>query len=130
MGEWMLDPRFLDISISCRLVVSSTPRSLYSREKSPQYPLDRRSGGPQNRFGRRGEEKILDPTGTRTSTFSVAQLVASRYTDYAIPASSELGAVDRFCRIKWGKYFGLVLQRISRNAGGIPITVLDMTPSH
>jgi hypothetical protein len=25
-------------------------------------------GGPQNRSGRRGEEKILDPTGTRTST--------------------------------------------------------------
>jgi hypothetical protein len=30
-------------------------------------------------------EKILDPTGTRTPTPSVAQPVASRYTDYAIP---------------------------------------------
>jgi hypothetical protein len=26
------------------------------------YPLDRRLGGPQSRSGRRGEEKILDPT--------------------------------------------------------------------
>jgi hypothetical protein len=31
-------------------------------------------------------EKILHPTGTRTPTPSVVQLVASRYTDYAIPA--------------------------------------------
>jgi hypothetical protein len=29
---------------------------------------DRRLGGPQSRSGRRGEEKILDPTGTRTPT--------------------------------------------------------------
>jgi hypothetical protein len=33
-----------------------------------------------------GEEKILDPTGTRNSTPSVVQPVASRYTDCAIPA--------------------------------------------
>jgi hypothetical protein len=30
-------------------VVSFTPRSLYPREKSPRYPLDRRLGGPQSR---------------------------------------------------------------------------------
>jgi hypothetical protein len=36
--------------------------------KSPQYPLERMLGGPQNRSGRHGEEKILDPTGTRTPT--------------------------------------------------------------
>jgi hypothetical protein len=35
--------------------------------KSPRYPLDR-LGGPQSRSARRGEEKILDPTGTRTVT--------------------------------------------------------------
>jgi hypothetical protein len=28
--------------------------------------LDRRLGGPQSQSGRLGEEKILDPTGTRT----------------------------------------------------------------
>jgi hypothetical protein len=30
--------------------------------------LDRRLGGPQNRSGRRGEEKIHDPMRTRTPT--------------------------------------------------------------
>jgi hypothetical protein len=34
--------------------------------KSPRYPLDRRLGEPQSRFGRYREVKILDPTGTRT----------------------------------------------------------------
>jgi hypothetical protein len=40
--------------------------------------LDRRLGGPHSRSGRRGEEKILDPTGTGK--------VANRYTDCTIPA--------------------------------------------
>jgi hypothetical protein len=31
--------------------------------KEPQYPLDRRLGGPQSRSGRRGEEKILTLQG-------------------------------------------------------------------
>jgi hypothetical protein len=34
--------------------------------KAPLYPLDRRLGELQNRCGRRGKQKILDPTGTRT----------------------------------------------------------------
>jgi hypothetical protein len=44
----------------------------------PQYPLDRRLGGPHGRSGRRGEEKILDSTRIRTPTFwsSSPQLVA------------------------------------------------------
>jgi hypothetical protein len=61
-----IDPHFLDLDTSWRSVVSFTPRPLYPRGKSPRYPLDRRLGGPQSRSGRRGEEKILDPTGTRT----------------------------------------------------------------
>jgi hypothetical protein len=31
-------------------------------------------------------EKIFDPTGTRNSDHSVVQPIASRYTDFAIPA--------------------------------------------
>jgi hypothetical protein len=66
-GEFR-DPHFLDLGTSRRWVISFTLRPLYPREKSPPYPLDRRLGGPHSRSGRRGEEKILDPTGTRTLT--------------------------------------------------------------
>jgi hypothetical protein len=43
-----------------------TPRPLYPRVKNPWYQLDSRLDGPQNRPGRRGEEKNLAPTRTRT----------------------------------------------------------------
>jgi hypothetical protein len=46
--------------------------------------LYRKLGGLQSTSGRLGEEKILDPTGTRNSDPSVIQPVVSRYTDYAI----------------------------------------------
>jgi hypothetical protein len=36
--------------------------------KELRVPLDRRLGGPQSRSGRRGEKKILAPTGARTQT--------------------------------------------------------------
>jgi hypothetical protein len=36
--------------------------------KSSRYPLDRSLGGPHSRSGRCEEEKLLDPTGTRTPT--------------------------------------------------------------
>jgi hypothetical protein len=49
-------------------VVSFTPRSLYPRGKSSWYPLDRRLGEPQSRYGRHVEVKILDHTGTGTPT--------------------------------------------------------------
>jgi hypothetical protein len=35
-------------------------------EKASQYPVFRRLGGPQSRFGRYGEVKILDHSGTQT----------------------------------------------------------------
>jgi hypothetical protein len=70
-GVWWtgcIDLHFVNPVTSWRWVVSSTPRPLYPRGKWPRYPLDRRMGGPHNRPGRRGEEKSIDPTGTRTAT--------------------------------------------------------------
>jgi hypothetical protein len=63
-----IDPYFLDLGTSWRWVVSFTPRPLYPRGKSSQYPLDMRMGGPQSRSGQREDEKNLDPTGTRIPT--------------------------------------------------------------
>jgi hypothetical protein len=65
-GSECIDPRILDLCTSWRWVVSFTPLPLYPRGKSPRYQLDRILGEPQSPSGRRGEEKILDPTGTRT----------------------------------------------------------------
>jgi hypothetical protein len=68
VGSGYIDPHFLDLGTSWRWVVSFTPRPLYPRGKGPRYPLDRRLSGPQSQSGRRGEEKILDHTGTGTPT--------------------------------------------------------------
>jgi len=35
------------------------PWLLYSQERSPHYPLDRRLGGPQSQSGCSGEEKNI-----------------------------------------------------------------------
>jgi hypothetical protein len=59
MGIAWIDANFIGVNASCRWVISFTPRPLY-----PRYPLDRRLGGPQSRFGWRSERKILDSTGT------------------------------------------------------------------
>jgi hypothetical protein len=111
-------------------VVNFTPRPLYPRGKSPRYPLDRRLDGPQSRSGRFGEEKILDPTGTRIPDPSVVQLVASRYTDYAIPApilGAEGGAKWTsvlFCRLIefyeiWCSYASIIEISVSRQPSGL-----------
>jgi hypothetical protein len=69
---------------SWRWVVSFTPRPLYPRGKCPRYSLDSRLSEPQNRFLPRGENSW--PYQDANSNPSVVQLVASRYTDWAIPA--------------------------------------------
>jgi hypothetical protein len=53
-------PRILDLGRR-RWVFSFMPQPLYHRGESPRYPLDRRLGGVQNRFGRGGEEKNSQP---------------------------------------------------------------------
>jgi hypothetical protein len=79
-GGRCVDPRFLSFGISWKWVVSFPPLSLYTKGKSPRYPLDKRLHGPQNRSGRNEEMTILDSTGTRTPDPSIVQLVASSYT--------------------------------------------------
>jgi hypothetical protein len=100
-GSGCIDPRFLDFVTSWRWVVSVTPLPLYPGRKSPWYPLDKRLGGLQSRSGRRGEEKILDPTGTRTPDPSIAQPVASRYTYCAIPTSRNAYLVRNIWRVSF-----------------------------
>jgi hypothetical protein len=67
-GSGCIDPHFLDLSTSWSWMVSFTPRPLYPREKNPRHQLDRMLGEPQSQSGRHTEEKVLDPTGTRTPT--------------------------------------------------------------
>jgi hypothetical protein len=67
-GSGCIKQPFPDIGISWRRVVRFATRPPYPRGKSPRYSLDRRLGEPQNRSGRREEEKILDATGTQIPT--------------------------------------------------------------
>jgi hypothetical protein len=63
-----IDRHFLDLGASWRLMAKFMSRPLHPWGKSRRYPLDTRLGGPQSRSGCRGEEKIIDPTGSRTPT--------------------------------------------------------------
>jgi hypothetical protein len=71
--EWTYRSSVLDVGTRWRWMVSFTPLPLYSRGKSPRYPLYRRMGGPQSPSGHCGEEKNLAPAGNRTRAY---QLVA------------------------------------------------------
>jgi hypothetical protein len=84
-GSGCTDPHFLDLDTSYQLEESGqlhAPAAL-PPGKEPRYPSDRRLGGLQRRSGRRGEDKILYPTGTQTPA---PCRPASRYTDCAIQA--------------------------------------------
>jgi hypothetical protein len=60
---------------------SATRPGRFNPGKMFQYPSERRLGEPHSRYGRRGEENILDPTRTRTLFPLVVYPIASRYTD-------------------------------------------------
>jgi hypothetical protein len=55
-GSGGIVPRVHDLDTSWRWVVIM-PQPLYSDWRSPLYPLDRRLGGPQSRFGHSGGEE-------------------------------------------------------------------------
>jgi hypothetical protein len=92
----------------------STPRpGRFSPGKNTRYPLYRRLGGPQGRSGR--VRKISPPPVLDPRT---VQPVASRYTDYAIPAHPQ-----NTCLIKvyLRNYSELrALAGAGRGGGGIP----------
>jgi hypothetical protein len=59
MGEWRYSSTILDLGTIWRRVVSFTSRPLYPRGKNLWYPLNRRLGEPQSRYGRCEEEQNL-----------------------------------------------------------------------
>jgi hypothetical protein len=69
-GVWgcsgCIDPNFLNLGTIGGEWSASHPCRFTLGGNSPLYPLYKRLVGPQCRFGRCGEEKILDSTGTRT----------------------------------------------------------------
>ena len=78
-------------------VVNATPRPLYPPGKT-RYPLYRRLGGQQGRSGR--VRKISPPPGFDPRT---AQPVASRYTDWGIPANTQylLSVQRHLATLEW-----------------------------
>jgi hypothetical protein len=73
-GEWRYSSTTLVLGIRWRLVVSFTLLKLYSRGKSPWYPLDRRQGGLRSRSGSCGEEKNLTLQGIESAPSSPVAL--------------------------------------------------------
>jgi hypothetical protein len=60
-GSGGIAPCILDLGTRWRWEVSFTPWPLYPHGKNPQYPFDRRLGGPQSKSGQSGEEKNYQP---------------------------------------------------------------------
>jgi hypothetical protein len=59
-GRRRLAPLILNLGTRwSEWLVNFTPRPLYNRERTPQYRLNVRLGGPQSRSGHYGEEKNL-----------------------------------------------------------------------
>jgi hypothetical protein len=63
MGEWCIDPYFLDLGNSLRWVLSFTPRSLYPQGKSPRYPFNRRLVDPRTGLDDVEKRKFLTLPG-------------------------------------------------------------------
>jgi hypothetical protein len=82
-GSGGIEPHILDVGTRCRWVVSFATRVLYPKGKSSWYPLERRLGGPQSRFGRGREEKNYQPLPR--FEHAIIQPVVQRYTTELSP---------------------------------------------
>jgi hypothetical protein len=93
MGEWRYSSTILDRG------TSFTPRSLYPHGKNPRYPLDRRLGGPQSRFGRCEVRKNLLPPAANqipvVNKIALNGLSMCFYANILTPPSSFLGIKPR-----------------------------------
>jgi hypothetical protein len=69
------------------------PQTLYPQGKSLRYPLDVRLGEPQSLSGRLGEEEISPLL--ELELWYLCHL-ASRYTDWAIPAPAVVYCLQRY----------------------------------
>jgi hypothetical protein len=78
LGSGGITRRILELFTTWRRVVSFTPRPLYPQGKSPWYPLDRRQGRPQSRYGRGCKERNSRPQSGLEPP--IIQPVAQRYT--------------------------------------------------
>jgi hypothetical protein len=81
-----MDSHFLDLGTSWKWVVSFTPLPLYPRGKSPRYQFYTRLGRPPAPVWTTWRRENSWPYRDSNSDSSVVQPVASRYTDYTIPA--------------------------------------------
>jgi hypothetical protein len=99
MGSGCIDPHFLDLGTSWRWVVSSTPLPLYPRERVPGTHFVGGWVDPRAGLDHMEKWKFL-PHRDSYSRPPIVQPVASRYTDWAIPAHQVLQQTSamRCCR--------------------------------
>jgi hypothetical protein len=83
LGSGRIAPFIIDLGTIWRWVVIFRPRPPYSQGKSPRYPLDRRMGGPHNRYGRSVKRKIPSLRRESNPDYPIVQPTTSRYTDWA-----------------------------------------------
>jgi hypothetical protein len=86
-------------------VVGFRPQPLYPRRKSSWYLLNRKLGGPQAGLDYVEKRTYLTLLALNSEP-SIVHSVASRYTDYALPAQIQTGEVRNLIHIIfWHLYF-------------------------
>jgi hypothetical protein len=92
MGEKGISPHFLDLVTRWRWAVSFRSQPLYSRGKSPRYPLDRNLSGPQCRSGLSEEERTF-PAGNRNRAFHPVPVAIATELSWLLFEVVELNAM-------------------------------------